>query len=332
MTDIALVPQRDILEASDEVAAQDPGQTAQPFRGDGVAFVRHRRRTLLGGAKSLPHLTHFGALQMPHLGRDEFDRCAYRRARVKELGVAVARHYLRRGHGHEPEGRTDVALHRRVDVRVRAHGAAELADRDRPAGRDESSSITVDLETPEREFGAKRRGFGMDSVGTSDHGRGAELERAALQHCGEVAGRGDQQVTRGRERGAQRRIDHVGGREPVVNPARRGLADRVLHHVDEGHLLALEHLRHERGVDDRSALAGLGREVVGHDADRRRALHCEELNLEPQREAGLIGEETSDLGKLVAGDHVVIAIECNGHGRDRYQRNARERPHATRGP
>ena len=257
---------------------------------------------------------------------------------VEELGVAVARHHLRRRHRHEPERRADVALDRRVDVRVRAHGPAELADRDRPAGRDESSSITVDLETPERELGPKRRGFGMDSVGASDHGRGAELESAAFQRSGEVAGRGDQQVARGRERGAQCGIDHVGGREPVVDPARRGLADRVLHHVDEGrhvvigHLLALEHLRHERGVDDRSALAGLGREVVRHDADRCRALHREELDLEPQRESGLIGEQTSDLGKLVAGDHVVIAIECNGHGRDRYRRTARERPRATRGP
>ena len=45
--DVALVPERDVLEPGDEVAAHDPREPAQPLGADGVALVRHRRGALL---------------------------------------------------------------------------------------------------------------------------------------------------------------------------------------------------------------------------------------------------------------------------------------------
>ena len=129
--DVALVPQRDVLEPGAEVPAQHPRQPAELLALHRVALVRHRRGALLlPGPERLLHLAHLGALQVADLRRELLDARADARARVEQLRVPVAREHLRRGHRREAELRADVLLDERVDVRVRADRAGELADRD----------------------------------------------------------------------------------------------------------------------------------------------------------------------------------------------------------
>ena len=125
-----------------------------------------------------------------------------------------------------------VPLHRGIDVRVRAHGARELADRDRVAGAQQALAVAANLQRPERQLHAERRRLGVDAVGAADHRRVAELAGAfaiadSRRRPPEDAIEGARHLER--ERG----VDHVARREPVVHPRARGLADARLHDVDE---------------------------------------------------------------------------------------------------
>jgi len=70
MRDVALVPQRDVLEGRLHVCADHPRQAANLFAGDRIALVRHGGAALLPARKILFGLAHFGALQMAHLQGD----------------------------------------------------------------------------------------------------------------------------------------------------------------------------------------------------------------------------------------------------------------------
>jgi len=133
-----------------------------------------RRRGVPSGILGLAYL---GALEVPDLERERLDGRADRRARIHHLRVAVARQHLGRGNRLQAEVLADVALNRGVDVRVRAHRARELADRDRRPGARESLAIAPDLHRPQRELGAERRRLGVYAVRATDHRCVAELVR-----------------------------------------------------------------------------------------------------------------------------------------------------------
>ena len=94
--DVALVPERDVLEADLRGGADDTREAADPLRDDRVALVRHRRRALLALAERLLHLAHLGAGEVADLGREPVERRGDERERGEELGVPVARDDLRR--------------------------------------------------------------------------------------------------------------------------------------------------------------------------------------------------------------------------------------------
>ena len=94
--DVALVPQRDVLERRLRVAAQHPREAGDALGGDRVALVRHRARALLAGAERLLDLAHLGALEVADLGREALEPGAGERDRLQQLGVAVARDDLGR--------------------------------------------------------------------------------------------------------------------------------------------------------------------------------------------------------------------------------------------
>ena len=93
--DVALVPQRDVLERRNGVAAQHARQARDLLALDRVALVGHRRGALLAGAKGLLGLAHLGALEVADLGRQALQAGAGERDRAEQLGVAVARDDLR---------------------------------------------------------------------------------------------------------------------------------------------------------------------------------------------------------------------------------------------
>ena len=93
-----------------------------------------------------------------------------------------------------------------------------------------------------------------------------------------------------------------------MDPA-TGLADALLHDVDEGgdvvvgDALALVDGGDEGIVHRHGGSAARGRVGGGHDAERGPRLGGEQLDLEPPREPGGVGEDGHHLRQLVARDH-----------------------------
>ena len=90
MADVALVPERLVLERGVGVAAQQPGETGDPLGQDRVALVGHRRRALLAGLERLLDLADLGVLEVADLGREALQRATDDGDRGQQRGVAVA--------------------------------------------------------------------------------------------------------------------------------------------------------------------------------------------------------------------------------------------------
>ena len=67
VADVALVPQRHVLEGRERIAAHQAREPGHVLAQDRVALVRHRRRALLPLAERLGDLPHLGALQVADL-------------------------------------------------------------------------------------------------------------------------------------------------------------------------------------------------------------------------------------------------------------------------
>ena len=102
-------------------------------------------------------------------------------AGVEVLGVAVPGDHLGGRHRGEPERGAHACLDGRVDVRVRADGARELADGQRVAGGAHAPAIAIGLESPQRELGAERGRLGVHAVRAPGDRHVQELEGARLE-------------------------------------------------------------------------------------------------------------------------------------------------------
>ena len=94
-------------------------------------------------------------------------------------------------------------------------------------------AVAIHLKAPQGELDAERRRLGMHAVGTAGHRSIAVLVRASFEHGDQSARSVDEKIGGGCERRAQCRVDHVGRREPVVDPLPGRAADVLLHDVDE---------------------------------------------------------------------------------------------------
>ena len=74
MRDVALVPERDVLETDDAVCANHSRDAADAFRNDRIALVRHRARTFLTFRETFLRLAHFGALPVTNIQRKLIQR------------------------------------------------------------------------------------------------------------------------------------------------------------------------------------------------------------------------------------------------------------------
>jgi hypothetical protein len=166
----------------------------------------------------LLHLADFGALQVTQFDGDHLHRRPHRRAGPQVFGVTVAGDHLGGRDWREAEAFTDERLDRRVDVRVRAYCAAELAHRDRLAGGTQPLTVAVDLQCPQCDLGAERRRLGVDAVSAPDHHRVA-VGAGQFDDGGQQRRRGfDQQVCGVTQRPTPRRVDDVARRQAVVHP------------------------------------------------------------------------------------------------------------------
>ena len=94
MTDVALMPQRLILETGDRVATQQARETGDSLAAHRIALVRHRRGTLLLLGERLLGLAHLGAHEVTDLGRDLVHGAPEHRDRTQERGMTIALHDL----------------------------------------------------------------------------------------------------------------------------------------------------------------------------------------------------------------------------------------------
>ena len=131
MRDVALVPERDVLEGRDARSAHHAREAAQVLAEDRVALVRHRARALLTEREGLLGLADLGALPVTDVGGEALDAGGDEGHRAEELGMTVARDHLRaHGLGAEPERGERALLDRRREMRICTDGASDLADRD----------------------------------------------------------------------------------------------------------------------------------------------------------------------------------------------------------
>ena len=225
------------------------------------------------------------------------------------LGVAVPGDDLGGRHRGQAEGGAHLGLDRGVDVGEGADGARQLADGDGVAGGAQAAAVAVGLQGPQGELGPEGGGLGVHAVGAPGDRDVHELEGPGLEGGHERIEVVQQQVGRPGQRGAQRGVHHVRGGQPVVDVRAGRRADALLHDVDEGgdvmvgDLLALEHVGDEDVVDRRRLGPADGRVLGRHDAQHGLGLGGQQLDLEPQREAGGVAEQGRHVGGRVAGDH-----------------------------
>ena len=72
--DVALVPERDVLERRLAVAANQAREADNLLAADRIALVRHRRRALLALGERLLDLADLGLLQAADLERELLER------------------------------------------------------------------------------------------------------------------------------------------------------------------------------------------------------------------------------------------------------------------
>ena len=120
-----------------------------------------RRERLLG-------LAHLGALQVADLGREAARASRPITASVRAVGVAVARDDLGGdGLDGEAEALAGERLDARVDVRVGADRAGELADRDAARAPAQPLAVAVELVRPAEQLEPERRRLRVHAVGAT---------------------------------------------------------------------------------------------------------------------------------------------------------------------
>ena len=182
MGDVALMPQRHVLERREGIGADETGEAGQILRQHRVPLVRHRGGALLPGGEMLFGLEQLGALQMPDLGGKPLDRARHHGERGEIGGVAVARDHLRRDRLRlEPELLRHIGFDARIDMGEGADRAGDGAGRDLLARDDEPGPAAGELGIGVSELEPEGGRLGMDAVAAADGDGVLELEGALLQ-------------------------------------------------------------------------------------------------------------------------------------------------------
>ncbi len=244
---------------------------------------------------------------MAHLGGEALEAGAGERDGAEQLGVAVAGHDLR-GEllGYEPQAgehpRLELGAGRRVGADRPGHGAdGDLRERALQA-----RGVALRLEGEARELDPERGRLRVHAMRAPHAQRVGVLACACDERDHERASARDDHLAGGAQLQRERRVEHVGGGQPEVDPA-PGLADGRGEHVHErghvvlGHELALFYLAHGEARPTNRLQLGLawtvGPEQAGQLLARR------QLDLAPGVHARLVGPQAAELRAGVAADH-----------------------------
>ena len=141
--------------------------------------------------------------------------------------MAVALHDLRGGRLEaDPEPRAHRLLHRGRQVRERADGARDLADRGLLERAREPHALAAHLLGEHEQLEAERGGLGVHAVGAADARRVLELARAPHEHAAQALDARREEPPRVADLERERGVEHVARGDAVVHVARVG-ADRA---------------------------------------------------------------------------------------------------------
>ena len=242
MRDVALMPERHVLERRRHRRAHHPGEPGEVLGQDRIALVRHRGRALLPFGEEFLRFHDFGALQMPDLGRQPLDRRCDDAERGKERRVAIARDDLGRNRLRlQAQFRRYIRLDPWIDIGEGADRPGNRAGRNLLARRDKPGAGAGELGMGDGELEAEGGGLGVDSVRAADRRRHLMLEGAALQRREQRVDVGDEDVARTPELHGEAGVEHVRACEAQMDEARVG-ADEFGEMGEEGDHVMLGHL------------------------------------------------------------------------------------------
>ena len=206
--------------------------------------------------------------------------------------------------GLEPEALADDLLDLRIEVRVRAHCAAQFPDADARLHLLEALQRAGELIIHERELEPESDGLRVDAVAAANHRRHGVFPRTAGDDDAEVAEVLQDDVAGFRSLHGERGIEHVAARHTLVHPAASGadIAGDVLQKGDDIVVrAALDFL--DLG-EDKLALLANGPRVFGGDvAQLRLRLASERLDLQPNLVFALVSPNGGHLRQCVSCDH-----------------------------
>src|SRR5436309_14009885 len=221
MRNLALVPERNVLESGLRIRAHHARQPADLLAGDGIPLVRHRRRSFLFFAEILFRFADFGALKMANLGSDFFERAGYHGKSGQISRMAVALNDLRRNcGGFQSKARADFFLQLRAEMGEGANRPGELSYAHVLRCVLKTRDIALRFGIPVGQLDSKSNRLGVHTVGAADHGRVFEFPGTAFQDLGELLKtRADDFRSLTNEQSLSG-INHVVGGQSVMEPAR----------------------------------------------------------------------------------------------------------------
>src|SRR5213079_1088997 len=221
MRNIALVPERNVLESGLRVRAHHAGKSTDLLASNWIPLVRHRRRAFLFFAEIFFYFADFGTLKMANFRGDFVERAGYHGKSSEISRMAVALNNLRRNCGSfQSQARADFFFQLRAEVGKGADRPGELSYTHVLRCVLKTRNIALGLGVPVGQLDSESNRFGMDTVGASNHWCVSELPGAVFQDLGELLKtRGDDFRSLTNEQSLSG-IDHVIGGQSVMEPAR----------------------------------------------------------------------------------------------------------------
>ena len=317
MRDIALMPQRDILHGRNDAHAHEPGEAGEVLGQHRIAFMRHRRRTLLAGREIFFGLQDFRTLKVADFGRQPLYGGGDDAKRGEKGGVPVARNDLC---GDRLDGEThlcgDMGLDRGIDIGEGADGAGNRAGRYLLARGDQPAPGPGEFGIMAGELDAEGGRLGVDAMAAPDGQRHLVLKRALLQRRQRAIDAGDQKVARPRQLHGEAGVEHIRRGHALMHEARFG-PDNLGKVRQEGDDVVLDLAL------DRVDASNVEACIPAFGPDRRRGFFWDDakvghavgrmrLDLEPDAKPRLRRPDPEHLLAGVAGDHASLSSVRGG--------------------
>src|SRR5438445_11262063 len=127
MRNIALVPERNVLESGLRVRAHHAGKSTDLLASNWIPLVRHRRRAFLFFAEIFFYFADFGTLKMANLSGDFVERAGYNGKSSEISRMAIGVNNLRRNcRSFKSQTSSDYIIKIRAEVGKRTDCPGEL--------------------------------------------------------------------------------------------------------------------------------------------------------------------------------------------------------------